>query len=84
MVNWGQIREKGRQRFVLMSGLVLSIPLALDYYLIKFLISSFRIEFAFMELVIVWFFCLLLGLTFALFCWNRMEKDWIDKISLFK
>ncbi|RID81558.1 hypothetical protein D1953_20435 [Peribacillus asahii] len=84
MVNWRQIQEKGKKRFVLLSGLVLSMPLALDYYIIKFLISSFRIDFAFIELLTVWIICLLSGLTFALYGWSRMEKDWLNNNSLFK
>jgi hypothetical protein len=84
MVNWRQIQEKGKKRFVLLSGLVLSMPLALDYYIIKFLISSFRVRFAFIELLIVWIICLLLGLIFALYSWSRMEKDWLNNNSLFK
>ncbi|MFS0673592.1 hypothetical protein [Ornithinibacillus sp. 179-J 7C1 HS] len=84
MVNWGQIRKKGKKRFVLLSGLVLAVPLALDYYIIKFLINSFKIEFTFIELLIVWIIRLLLGLTFALYGWSRMEKDWCNNNSLFK
>ena len=84
MVNWGKIREKGKKRFVLLSGLALSIPLVFDYYAIKFLLGSFRIEIAVIELLTVWIPCLLLGFSFALYGWGRMEKDWLNKNSLFK
>lgn len=84
MVNWGQIREKGKQRFVWMYSLVLPIPLVIDYYIIKFLFNSFRIEFAIIELLIVWIICLLLGFTFALYGWSRMENDWHKNKSFFK
>jgi hypothetical protein len=45
MVNWGQIRERGKVPFVLLYGVVLSIPLVLDYYIIKFPLNSFRVCF---------------------------------------
>ena len=83
-MNWGQIREKGKLRFVLLASMVLSIPLVLDYYIIKFLFSSFRIEMSFTELLFVWVACLLLSLIFALYGWRRMEKDWVNNKSLFK
>ena len=84
MVNWGEIRKKGKSRFVLTSGLVLSIPLVLDYYTIRFLLGSFKIEIIVIELLTVWIACLLLGFSFALYGWGRMEKDWLNKNSLFK
>jgi hypothetical protein len=84
MMNWGQIREKGKQRFVLIYSLVLSILLVIDYYIIKFLLNSFRVEIATTEVFIVWITCLLLGFTFALYGWSRMEKDWHKNNSLFK
>ncbi|MBP2242427.1 hypothetical protein J2Z40_003001 [Cytobacillus eiseniae] len=74
MMSWGQIREKGKQRFVLTSSLVLSIPLVLDYYLIKFLIKSFRNEMVVIELFIVWIICLIIGFIFSLYCWGIMEN----------
>ncbi|RSK26251.1 hypothetical protein EJF36_04925 [Bacillus sp. HMF5848] len=84
MVNWSQIREKGKQRFVLMFSLVLSLPLVIDYYIIKFLLNSFRIEIAITEVLIVWIICLTIGFAFALYGWSRMEKDWHENNSLFK
>jgi hypothetical protein len=84
MVNWGQIREKGKQRFFLMFSFVLPIPLVIDYYIIKFLFNSFRVEIAITELLIVWIICLLFGFTFALYGWSRMEKDWHENKSFFK
>jgi hypothetical protein len=44
MVDWGQIRVKGKERFVLMFSLIISIPLVLDYYIIKFFLNSFKVE----------------------------------------
>uniref|UniRef100_A0A1S2MEE4 Uncharacterized protein n=1 Tax=Anaerobacillus isosaccharinicus TaxID=1532552 RepID=A0A1S2MEE4_9BACI len=82
MINWGQIRDKGKVRFVLSYGLVISIPLLIDYYIIKFFLTSFRIEIVFRELVIVWITCVLLGLTLALYVWSRLERHWVNKKSL--
>jgi hypothetical protein len=73
MVNWGQIRGKGKGRFVLLFGTVLSIPLVLDYYIIKFFLNSFRLNLDFIELMISWISCILLGLLFAIYGWSRME-----------
>lgn len=83
MVNWGQIRKKGKVQFVLLYGTVLSIPLVFDYYIIKFLLNSFRLDFTFIELLIAWMICILLGLLFSIYGWNRMEKDWLKNNSFF-
>ncbi|WP_075980782.1 hypothetical protein [Bacillus massilinigeriensis] len=83
-MNWGHIREKGKKRFILLSGLVLSMPLALDYYIIRFLISSFKMDFSVNEMLIVWIICLLLGLTWSFYIWGRMERDWLRDHSVFK
>ncbi len=84
MVNWGQIREKGKRRIVLLYGIVLSIPLILDYYIVKYLLKSFRLDFTFVEFLIVSIFCIFLGFILALLIWHRMEKDWSNTNSFFK
>jgi hypothetical protein len=84
MMDWGQIRDKGKRGFILVYSLVLSIPLVLDYYIIKFFFNSFRIEIAITEVLIVWIICLFVGFIFALCGWSKMEKDWHKNNSLFK
>lgn len=84
MVNWGQIREKGKQRFVLMYCTVLTILLVLDYYIIKFFLNSFRVDIVVTEVFIVWITSLFLGFSFTSYGWSRMEKDWHKNNSLFK
>ncbi|MDQ0243293.1 hypothetical protein J2S09_000829 [Bacillus fengqiuensis] len=84
MANWGQIREKGKVRFILLSGTILSIPLILDYYIIKFLLSSFSMEFALLESFLVWVTCTLLGFLFGIYGWRRMESNWLDRNSFFE
>lgn len=84
MVNWGQIREKGKQRFVLLYSSVLTILLVLDYYIIKFLLNSFRVEIVITEVFIVWSTSLFFGVTFTIYAWSRMEKDWHKNNPLFK
>ncbi len=64
--------EKGKQRFVLMYSLVLSLSLVIDYYIIKFLFNSFKIEIAITEAINVWIICLSLGFAFALYGWNKI------------
>ncbi|AGX06382.1 hypothetical protein B14911_03864 [Bacillus sp. NRRL B-14911] len=56
-----QIREKGKTRFVLQFSLGISIPLLIDYYIIKFLLHSFEMDFVFAEGLIAWIICLLVG-----------------------
>ncbi|MGD6875751.1 hypothetical protein [Bacillus infantis] len=74
MKRWNQIRKMGKQRFVRMYSLAISIPLVLDYYIIKFLLGSFPISIAFTEVLIIWAACLLFGAALATFVWSRMEK----------
>jgi hypothetical protein len=81
MVNWGEIRGNGKARFVLLFGTVLSIPLVLDYYIIKFFINSFQLNFSFIELLIAWITFILLGFLFGIYGWKRMEKDWLKNKS---
>lgn len=79
MSNWSQIKERGKQRFVWMFSLVLSLALVIDYYIIKFFFNSFEIEIIVTELMIVWIICLSLAFTFALYSWSRLENDWHKK-----
>ncbi|PLR73560.1 hypothetical protein CYJ37_08470 [Bacillus sp. UMB0728] len=74
MMRWGQLIKMGKQRFVRMYTLAISIPLALDYYIIKFLLDSFHISFAFTEILIVWAVCLLFGAVLASYVWSRMDR----------
>jgi hypothetical protein len=82
--NWKEIREKGKAQFVLVYGLILSVPLVFDYYLIKFFVTSFRLRFSLTELLFVWMICLLVGFIFFLSTWKTMEKMWKKNNSLFK
>jgi hypothetical protein len=75
MMGRGQIRRMRKQRFVWMYSLAISIPLVLDYYIIKFLLNSFRISIAFTEILMVWAVCLLFGAALATYVWGRMERD---------
>ncbi|MFE8700016.1 hypothetical protein ACFYKX_05185 [Cytobacillus sp. FJAT-54145] len=77
MEKWGQIREKGKNHFVLMFGIVLPIPLVIDYYILK-LIFKFHFESIYLEFLVVWVICILISVAFALFGWDRMEKDWLQ------
>lgn len=74
MMRWSQIRKMGKQRFVQVYSLAISIPLVLDYYIIKFLLGSFSISIAFTEVLIIWAASLLFGAALATFVWSRMEK----------
>ncbi|MGD6843084.1 hypothetical protein ACQCVH_11255 [Bacillus infantis] len=66
----------GKQIFVRMYSLAISIPLVLDYYIIKFLLDSFRLVLHSL-IWMVWAVCLLLGAALAIYVWNRMERDWV-------
>ncbi|KAB2329957.1 hypothetical protein F7731_21070 [Cytobacillus depressus] len=81
METWGQMRKQGKRRFILGFGMVISIPFVIDYYIIKLLLNSFRITFDFTELLLVWIVCILLALLFGMYGWDRMEKDWQEKIN---
>lgn len=81
MVNWGQIRKKGKVRFIFLYGMTVSLPFVLDYYIIKFFLNSFQVKFNLIELFVVWISCIVLGKLIALYGWSRMEKDWLRKAS---
>ena len=72
-MKWGQIREKGRLRFVFLYSAVLSVPLTLDYYIIKFFIKSFRLELSYVEFFSVLATCMLVSFIFASYGWNRIR-----------
>ncbi|WP_456277588.1 hypothetical protein [Bacillus sp. AK128] len=78
-MDWRQIRSMGKRRFVILSGVVLSIPLVLDYLLIKFLVSTFTIKITLIELLLVWIGCMLIGTLFSFFSWNKMEEGYFFK-----
>ncbi|MDZ5471384.1 hypothetical protein SM124_06450 [Bacillus sp. 31A1R] len=77
MNKWGKIRKMGKKRFVLEYGFIVSIPLVMDYYIVKFFLFSFQIDVHFMELIIVWAISILVGVIFFTLGWNTLEKDWI-------
>ncbi|MFD1738175.1 hypothetical protein ACFSCX_16735 [Bacillus salitolerans] len=78
--NWRDIRKGGRKQFVLIYSLTLSLPLVMDYYIIKFFLRSYKLETSFMELLGVWVICLFLGSLFSLYAWRKMES-WVEQGS---
>jgi uncharacterized membrane protein len=62
MKNWGEIKKQGKTRFIFLYGLVISLPLLMDYYIVKFFLNSFRLAFTIKECLIVWIVCPLLSI----------------------
>ncbi|WP_042149349.1 hypothetical protein [Paucisalibacillus sp. EB02] len=66
----------GRVNFILLFGIILSIPLMINYYVIKILItllSFFFIswDYTHKELLIVLFTCMLLGILFGIYVQSK-------------
>ncbi|MFD2630015.1 hypothetical protein [Oceanobacillus kapialis] len=74
-------KQPGKLTFVLSFGLLFSIPLAINYYIFKFLLtiffSSVSWDYSLIELLFVSLTCILLGLLFGMYVQSkrRMEVD---------
>ncbi len=60
---------------MLQFSLGISIPLLIDYYIIKFLLHSFEMDFVFAEGLIAWIICLLVGAVLGKYAWGNLERD---------
>ena len=70
------MRHIGKVNFVLLFGIIISIPLLINYYLFKILISLlsfsfFSWEYSLTELVLVTITCVLLGILFGIYVQSK-------------
>lgn len=74
MDNWKQLKDIGIARFILIYGLVVTVPFVINYYLFKFLFNSFQLNFNLFEFVLVLIISLLIGSFVGLFAWRQVVK----------
>lgn len=69
-------KQIGAFNFILLFGLLLSIPLVINYYILKLVISfltAFNWENSFNELIIVSITCIFIGLLFGMYVQSKRD-----------
>jgi ABC-type antimicrobial peptide transport system permease subunit len=75
MENWKQLKDIGIARFILIYGLIVTVLFVVNYYLFKFLFSSFQFKFNLFEFILVLIISLLIGSFVGVFAWRQVEKN---------
>ncbi len=74
MDNFRELKNLSRVQFVLLYTVVISIPLVVDYYIIKYFMNSFTFQIDFTELLIVWVICFVLSFLMSIYVWKWFKK----------